>query len=324
MNADTDGDGIEDGDEVFGTPSGLQLPAMGASAVRKDLFIEVDWMDDGEECGLHSHRPSAGAIAAIEAAFANAPVANPYAGAAGITLHVDFGQGGPYVNGTNVGADTVVTFGAEFNAYKAVFFEPSRKGYFHYAIFSHRHTASANNSSGLAELYGDDFIVSLQCHLEDGAVSKTTMHEVGHNLNLRHGGFEERNYKPNYNSIMNYRFQFSGIDDDCDSIGDNVLDYSIGMQLGLDEDHLDESAGVCGTVAIDWDGGGVQSDVARNINCTSGITTACGQAELGCHDSSCDVLADYDDWISIILDGPTIGDRAAPEIITCKEVSGNP
>ena len=30
------------------------------------------------------------------------------------------------------------------------------------------------------------------------------MHELGHTLNLRHGGFEDDNCKPNYISVMNY------------------------------------------------------------------------------------------------------------------------
>ncbi len=231
MNPDTDGDGIWDGDEVYGTLDDLDLPAMGVSPVRKDIFIEVDWMNDSEECGSHSHRPSPEAVAEIEAAFAGAPVVNPYGGPTGVSLHMDYGQGGALVNGTNIGSDPVVVFDAEFNAYKAAFFDTNRKGYFHYAIFCHRYNDPKNNSSAIAELNEDDFIVSLQCSLSDSGVSKTTMHELGHNLNLHHGGFEPRNYKPNYNSIMNYRYQFYGIDDDCDAVGDNVLDYSVGRPI---------------------------------------------------------------------------------------------
>lgn len=324
MNPDTDGDGIWDGDEVYGTLDDLDLPVMGASPVRKDIFIEVDWMDDDEECAWHSHRPTANAIAAVETAFANAPVPNPYSGPSGITLHVDYGQGGPFVNGTNIGNDTVIVFDEEFNVYKAEFFDANRKGYFHYAIFCHRHTAPDEDSSGKAEINGDDFIVSLQCALSDSNVSKTTMHELGHNLNLRHGGFEDRHYKPNYNSIMNYRYQFYGIDDDCDAAGDGVLDYSIGERLDLDEEHLDEHQGVCGSPGIDWDGGGLQSYVAQNINCAAGTTTSCGESDEFCDDSTCDLLWDYDDWANIVLDNLWEGDKATIEIVVCQDVPKSP
>jgi hypothetical protein len=98
-------------------------------------------------------------------------------------------------------------------------------------------------SSGLAEIWGNDLMVSLgafahednkqaaSCFngVDDGHDGSTDladadctsgvvgdqdehegtfMHELGHNLNLRHGGFEDVNYKPNYLSVMNYSFQF--------------------------------------------------------------------------------------------------------------------
>lgn len=324
LNPDTDGDGISDGDEVYGTLDDLDLPAMGAWPVLKDVFIEVDWMEESEDCGWHSHRPSSEAVAALETAFAESPVLNPYNGPTGVRLHMDYGQGGAFVDGTNIGTDTVVVFDSEFNAYKAAFFDTNRKGYFHYAIFCHRYNDPENNSSGIAELNEDDFIVSLQCFLSDSNVSKTTMHELGHNLNLRHGGFENRNYKPNYNSIMNYRYQFYGIDVDCDAVGDGVLDYSVADRIGLDEDHLDETEGVCGSVGIDWDGGGLETDVARNINCKVGTTTACGEHSDDCGDSTCDLLLDYEDWSYIIFDNLDVGDLVAPEIITCQEVPQKP
>ena len=58
---------------------------------------------------------------------------------------------------------------------------------------------------------GDDLIVSLYCAGSDGNVANTILHEVGHNLGLRHGGNVDCNYKPNYNSVMNYRYQFPGV-----------------------------------------------------------------------------------------------------------------
>ena len=67
-----------------------------------------------------------------------------------------------------------------------------------------------SNSSGQAELPGDDLIVSLQCFGSTSNVANTIMHELGHNLGLHHGGNVDANYKPNYNSVMNYRFQFPG------------------------------------------------------------------------------------------------------------------
>ena len=56
-NADTDGDGIKDGDEALGTLAGLDLPGMGASPVHKDLAMEFDWFDDSDDPG--SAQPTA-------------------------------------------------------------------------------------------------------------------------------------------------------------------------------------------------------------------------------------------------------------------------
>ena len=37
------------------------------------------------------------------------------------------------------------------------------------------------------------------------------MHELGHNLGLRHGGDDNVHRKPNYLSVMNYSFQTTGM-----------------------------------------------------------------------------------------------------------------
>jgi uncharacterized repeat protein (TIGR01451 family) len=68
---------------------------------------------------------------------------------------------------------------------------------------------------GWGEVGGNDFIE----YNHDGG---TIMHEFGHTLNLRHGGFENANCKPPYVSVMNYDHQF-GINQNG---GTSILDYS--------------------------------------------------------------------------------------------------
>ena len=57
----------------------------------------------------------------------------------------------------------------------------------------------------------------------------TLMHELGHNLNLGHGGGDWTNNKPNYLSVMNYTFQTSGLpptDPDAGGPLTGRVDYS--------------------------------------------------------------------------------------------------
>ena len=46
------------------------------------------------------------------------------------------------------------------------------------------------------------------------------MHELGHNLGLRHGGVDNVNCKPHHVSVMNYAYQFPN------SVPDRPLNYS--------------------------------------------------------------------------------------------------
>ena len=160
---------------------------------------------------------------------------------------------------------------------------------YHYALFSHYSGCDSKTDclacpaalnpdgtvksqplageSGLAEVSGNDFVVSLGNRYQDLGhepsiydLGSTFMHELGHNLGLRHGGGvdtpcvapgdacpgsgictatpvgnrclqgEDINAKPNYLSVMNYRYQFTGIQS-ADSAGGTVpvsqrLDYS--------------------------------------------------------------------------------------------------
>ena len=100
---------------------------------------------------------------------------------------------------------------------------------YRYGLFAHT-WGSACGPSGMGETLGNDFIVSLGCNFVDrdahtgseGSRSEqagTLMHEMGHTLNLRHGGpvagstsaDYDMNCKVNYLSVMNYVRQFPGL-----------------------------------------------------------------------------------------------------------------
>jgi hypothetical protein len=127
---------------------------------------------------------------------------------------------------------------------KAVGFDSLKAAAYHYAVFSH-HTSCdspahcnacpatgkipgppAFGGSGLAEIDGNDFMVSTGRLTNDIGVRPTIfnwggtfMHELGHNLGLRHGGGSDFEgtaedtplFKPNFLSVMNYKFQLLGI-----------------------------------------------------------------------------------------------------------------
>ena len=67
------------------------------------------------------------------------------------------------------------------------------------------------------------------------------MHELGHNLDLHHGGADDIHYKPNYLSVMNYLFQ---IPSETSNLFTRPLTYSsIEMDI-LNENNLNENHGV--------------------------------------------------------------------------------
>jgi hypothetical protein len=328
--ADTDADGISDGNEVLLTDGGLNLSALGVNPLRADMLLEFDWMDDNQSqmttqpwydpfgadgCGQHSHRPTAAVQASVVAAFANAPTSNPD-GSTGINLVADYGQGGAFTGGNLVvDANGFINGGvgdAEFAGHKAANFAANRNGFFHYVLMPHRYGGSG--SSGQAEINGDDMIVSLYCYNSTGNVANTIVHELGHNLSLRHGGNVDSNNKPNYNSVMNYDYQFPGIEADCSggsfgyNFGDGVLDFSTGSLAPLNENALNESVGMCSSVPVDWSFNGAidPGTVSRDLN-GAGLS----------------VLNDYNDWANLFFAGIADGDGAplVPiEIITDQPV----
>jgi Bacterial Ig-like domain (group 2) len=155
-------------------------------------------------------------------------------------------EGGSLASGT-AGAGK---YAESFYDLKETSFDPRADIAYHYAIFGHYSAcdtaehcglcSAASNpdgsakslnvpllgQSGVAEFFGNDFIVSLANQINEIGnppdrfnIGGTFMHELGHNLGLHHGGgftaddtAEDRpDYKPNYLSVMNYAYQFFGI-----------------------------------------------------------------------------------------------------------------
>ena len=334
---DTDGDYISDGDELYGTLDGLDLPAMGADPCHQDILLETDWVHAPGQSSLRN-KPHPNQVARLVTSFAGSGVVNPD-GVTGITLHIDYGQA-PYGGGNHVvdpNNDTTVDVNSGFNGgeyftIKDANFASNRHGYFHYSLQCDRYSINGNptGSSGLGELPGDDTIVAMGQYVigDDDRIGNTIMHELGHNLILRHGGNQNLNYKPNYNSVMNYANQFCGADGDFDSIPDGLANYSHGVNIVLNENLLIEADGVTGVgPEIDWNNDGDTEDmIARNITCDPTNSWTCNnQARQsapcgsmgGCNDSSCSTLSDWDDWGNLVLQGIHDTDFAPREIIFC-------
>ena len=235
---DTDGDGIFDVWETVGididddgtpdlTPDQIGTDYAGNPIVldpnRKDILVEIDWFDCsvGGDCepGLTlNHEPRTAALNASVAAFDDAPVTNPNGAADGIALWVMTDEALPHQMVCDFDDGCFDTIKAQNFGTEAERADPdlimARRMIWHYNLWVHD-KEPGNSSSGEAERPGNDFIVSLGSWAGGrgtvGDQTGTFMHELGHNLNLRHGGGDSENCKPNYLSIMNYTFQTAGL-----------------------------------------------------------------------------------------------------------------
>lgn len=297
---DSDGDGLLDDWERNGLDVNLDgtidldLPALGADPLHKDLFVEVDamtedldgdgdldpgediadgafqsWLEDtdgdgdfdpGEDVPNGSLDRMApwgidavtgtpfNNLDAVAVAFADAPVENPD-GSHGINLHIlsdeDDIPVAPFPNGLNdfdlVKADRFGT-PAERSDANWSDIRAAKELVYRYCIFAGTH--SNGTSSGLGEVFGNDFIVTLWGWFVPGGTVEqqqgTFMHELGHTLGLRHGGHDGINHKPNYHSIMSYTWQYPH----TAFAASWELDYSRTKVAALDESNLDENRGV--------------------------------------------------------------------------------
>ncbi|HYO68193.1 MAG TPA: hypothetical protein VEU33_19150 [Archangium sp.] len=288
---DSDGDGIPDQIEIQGIDSNgdgireLDLAAMGASPLRKDLFVEVDWMQGAR------HQATERTWQIVQQAFERMPILNSD-GSIGVRVWIDRGQGGAFTGGGTLLADrncislgnhnTANIVGTEVIKANPAHFAPARAGVFHYGVLGHQgfetETASGcgfrtsrrnDKRSGSGEILGDDFYISCP-PCGERAMASVVFHELGHNLGLLHGGHEDLNLKPSYPSTMNYLYQWPGVDVDCDLRGDGIDSFSWGMLASLDEGRLRESEGVCESKFYDWNANGDTDSGTVAVHLTKG------------------------------------------------------
>ncbi len=330
---DDDGDGLPNAWETGGIDAnsdGTTDLALNTDPDSPDLFLEVDYMScaaGGCVPGdTRSFAPAAGALNDLETAFANAP--QP------ITLHVVLGEAIPVVRPMNFEGSGLESFeyaktGTSADPCDGSFGSAADRGsancanimaaralVFRYAIFGHSYS-SAPGSSGIAELPGNDSMVSVGQWSpgsiaafggQRGVEAGTLMHELGHNLDLHHGGDDDANCKPNYLSVMSYSLSLLNIDPT------RPLDYSRQALPALDEGDLSEPDGIQGPPGrravygvggairtapaespIDWNGDGDATDASVGPLNVNRLLPSCGGSDDG-------NLPGHDDWANLMFD----------------------
>lgn len=337
---DADGDGIPDSAEVNGgTFAGLDLYAMGARTAQRDLFIHINYMSGAAVGGI----PRSESLQKVVDSFAAQSIqvhfdAGNQFSATFNTALFNLGQGSsvvpyePCVTLDQVTCSSNTSTRRSAYDWKNQYMDLRRRSIFHYLLFGNSQLANgASGSSGLAELPGNDFIVTMgawtlattpAASLNEliNMQASTLMHELGHNLYLMHGGFENTNYKPNYWSVMNYLYQLNGLDANpaggtaderwlyyatatptpcamtsgsrCGAPAQFIMDYSNGTSTALNEASLLEADNIGrgnsgGTAYADWNNSGTLTAGAMSGDIN-------GDTVVG-------TLSDHNDWANLIL-----------------------
>jgi len=269
-DVDTDGDGLYDSWETNGIDYNkdgtIDLMLPGANPNHKDLYVECD--------AMVGRAPTAATLQRVVDAFAAAPnalVNNPD-GNNGISLHL---EGASLVDEANMPVAPWPNTWGDFDPVKTARFgtvaqrghanwaniREAKKLVYRYCIFADNY--GDGKSSGIAELLGNDFMVTLGTWSTPGGTpdqqAGTFMHEFGHTLGLTHGGDQNArdpgpdgilgtaddvelfNYKPNYHSVMNYQWQFPK----TGYVGWDLV-YSTETFPDLNEANLNETNGIGG------------------------------------------------------------------------------
>lgn len=265
---DSDGDGINDmiesvwyldRDDVFCKTSVSPHVCTYPDPTKQDVYVEVDWMDDGTT----TYKPSSIQLGLVVDMFDDH----------NINLHFDTGE---YGGGNELSVydspllNTATTGEIDYFDYKSggdgvgANFSADRNNVWHYMITGDTYTNEINPSasSGWATLMGSNIFIAIGVirdnkflASEDRAIANTIAHEIGHNLCLSsnrvyneqpaacaYAGIDNKsglapinnpdNYfnLEDYQSVMNYRYQLT----DKDDLG--VVNYSDGGNVVDDHD----------------------------------------------------------------------------------------
>ena len=255
-----------------------------AQPTGETIFVEIDWMEDA----THSHRPSQAVIDTIVATFA----------AAGHEIHIDVSNAIPHEQVIEV----INSPGSSPHIQNLMsqHFDNAGDSRYYYSLWGHQYSfnGSLTGSSGIADLPGRVHLVTLGTFPNQTGTPEhqvgTMIHEFGHNLGQKHGGVDHGNFKPSYLSVMNYHYQLEGIGPALvalglasDGSGFDDFSYSHGQQISLDENNLDESAGIGLGSPADWNCNGlIEAGVSADL-----------QAQDWCQaNGGRELLTDFDNW----------------------------
>jgi len=375
LELDQDLDGLLDRWEAFGIDANgdgaIDLALPSADHRRKNLYVEVDAMSGRAPNVVPGSQPTGTSLDGVVAAFANAPVGNPD-GSTGIDLALLMDETNlplqswgvfPWLsfdalkNGVGPTLGFFGTLGERGTPGSPspnwVNIRAARMLSYRYCIFADQYCVTAGNGvqscsvSGRAELPGNDFFVTLGgcdwsgCWTPTGGTNQQQagvfLHELGHALNLQHGGGNGINYKPNYYSVMNYTWTLPNF---VNTAGPGSyaafwpLDYSRGVWPALNEAAgLFENLGINAPInirvpvgprnpapALRWTQGLIDFDF-------NGLLTPNASADVNFvvpgNQSPGEVLSGYDDWSNVQLglsghanfaDGPAGGTDSGDEL----------
>jgi hypothetical protein len=208
------------------SPQAFDLSGFGVGIGHQTVYLHYDYMVAPD----HTDDPEVVAPGAMQR-LVNAFEAH------GVDLVID-------PHHTAIPAVPVLAFGGycppypEFSDIIAKYFTPKFPDQ-HYLLFADTYawpqTGCSPTYGGISELPGQHFLVAFYPMVEEHFSTELlsffctgyVMHELGHNFGLHHGGGlaeegNETNYKPNYISVMNYRFNLDGIPE-ADAVGSNNL-----------------------------------------------------------------------------------------------------
>jgi hypothetical protein len=318
---DENGDGTIDAD----------LSSLGARPYRRDILLELDVMSTvqyaPDAASLDAARAMFAAAPVLNPLDADGinliVLPGAIASAADTVVFMPAGSGGP----DSPDANGQVTFGSLKNQ----FFDHAKAGRIvHYGIWAHQMAGPLRSGRSDIDKFntrwaGDDFLVSIDAFPKTYQTTRSQaeilVHELGHNLGQRHGGLRDDDFVANHSSVMSYSsaMRTSWSSDavrvkypTCGplyygqkgatepngtmppSFG-SVPAYSSGMTRTLDEQNLNELAGVCGP-PVNWDGvNGLSPSVSGNVN-----VSASGAAVPG------EIVSDFANWPALVFDGPAL------------------